>query len=469
MVEGDVTQPGLGLGVDTSLQLRSKLDLIINSSGLTDFNPDLRDALSTNVDAAVNIVEFIRQSDHAGLLHLSTCYVAGSRDGRVAEVARPDYTPAGVPSFDAEQELNRLNRLIEETQQRAEGPEVTEELRRQAMVKEHAAKDLHGAALENQIRKNRFRWLKNELTEAGKRRANELGWPNTYTFSKSLAESLLVKRGAGVPIAIVRPAIVESSTSQPFHGWNEGINTSATLSYLLGTYFRQLPTNERKRLDVIPVDAVCRGMTLIAAAIVERRHDQVYQLATSVTNPCDMRRSIELTSLAHRKHYRAQEGMEYWLRLRFDAIPVSKERYNRMSAPAQRAIIKSIQRITAPLPLKKAPLAKTDRSLEKVEKLIELFEPFILHNEHDFVADNVEKLSAALVPEEKELFGYNTAGLDWWDYWINIHIPALRKWTYPLIEGRPIEARPPRNLQSASTPETETVNTGTNGATWRYS
>jgi hypothetical protein len=73
------------------------------------------------------------------------------------------------------------------------------------------------------------------------------------------------------------------------------------------------------------------------------------------------------------------------------------------------------------------------------------------------------------VPEEKELFGYNTAGLDWWDYWINIHIPALRKWTYPLIEGRPIEARPPRNLQSASTPETETVNTGTNGATWRYS
>ena len=47
-------------------------------------------------------------------------------------------------------------------------------------------------------------------------------------------------------------------------------------------------------------------------------------------------RSIELTSLAHRKHYRAQEGLESWLRLRFDAIPVSKERYNRMSAPAQK-------------------------------------------------------------------------------------------------------------------------------------
>jgi thioester reductase-like protein len=468
VIEGDVTKAGLGLISEESDLLRGKLDLIINSSGLTDFNPDLRDALSTNVDAAVNILEFVRQTDHAGLLHLSTCYVAGARDGRVGESVRPDYTPAGIPDFNAELEWEALHRLIQETELRAESREVTGALRQQALAKEHAAKDLRGAALENQVRKNRVRWLRNELTEVGKRRAKELGWPNTYTLTKSLAESLLAKLGRGLPIAMVRPAIVESSTTQPFRGWNEGINTSASLSYLLGTYFRQLPTNERKRLDVIPVDAVCRGMTLIAAAIIDRRHDPVYQLATSVTNPCDMRRSIELTSLAHRKHYRAQEGMEYWLRLRFDAIPVSKERYNRMSAPAQRTIIKTIQLIAAPLPLKKAPLAKADRNLERVEKLIELFEPFILHHEHDFVAENVEKLSKVLVSEEREQFGYDTSALDWYDYWVNIHIPALRKWTYPLIEGRPLEARPPRNLQAAKTAEAETFKTGTNGATWRY-
>ena len=469
VLEGDVTQPGLGLDSATAGLLREELDLIVNSSGLTDFNPDLREALNTNVDAALNILEFLRQSDHCGLLHLSTCYVAGARDGRVAEAIRPDYTPAAVPDFDAEREWNALHWLVEETERRAESVEVTEELRRQALSKEHAAKDLGGAALENQIRKNRVRWLRNELTEAGKRRAKELGWPNTYTFSKSLAESLIEKHGAGLPIAVVRPAIVESSTAQPFRGWNEGINTSASLSYLLGTYFRQLPSNERKRLDVIPVDAVCRGMTLIAAAVVERRNERVFQLATSVANPCNMRRSIELTSLAHRKHYRAQEGLEYWLRLRFDAIPVSKERYNRMSAPAQRAIIKAIQRIAAPLSLKKAPLAKTERNLERVEKLIELFEPFILSNEHDFVADNFEQLSEALVPAERDQFSYDTASLDWWEYWINIHIPALRKWTYPLIEGRPLDARPPRLLEPAHGAGTETVKSGTNGATWRFS
>jgi len=468
VIEGDVTEQGLGLSADVAARLRQNLDLIINSSGLTDFNPDLRDALATNTDAALNILEFVRTTDHAGLLHLSTCYVAGEQDGRVAEKLVPNYTPRGLADFDAEQEWRSLQELVKQAEARAESEEVTSGLRMQAKSKEHAAKDLQGAALENQIRKNRVRWLKTYLTEAGTRRAKELGWPNTYTLTKSLAESLIAKHGIGLPVAIVRPAIVETSVSKPFRGWNEGINTSASLSYLLGTYFRQLPSNKSKRLDIIPVDSVCAGMTLIAAAVMERRHDPMYQLATSVTNPCDMGRSIELTSLGHRKHYRAQEGLESWLRLRFDAISVSKTRYNRMSAPAQKAIVKSIQRIMSPLPLKKAPLVKTERSLERVEKLIELFEPFILLNEHNFAADNVEKLSHALVPEERGIFSYDTRSLDWWDYWINIHIPALRRWTYPLIEGRPLEARPPRSFQLAPA-NGDAVRTGTNGATWRYS
>jgi alcohol-forming fatty acyl-CoA reductase len=469
VVEGDVTQPGLGLTPDVAERLRQKLDLVINSSGLTDFNPDLRDALLTNVDAALHVLDFVRRCDHAGLLHLSTCYVAGARDGRVSEKVRPNYTPVRDPAFDAEREWRDLHEFIKLAEAKAESAEVSGELQRQAVGKEHAAKHLQGAALEHQIRKNRIRWLRSYLTEAGTRRAQELGWPNTYTLTKSLAESLIHKYGAGLPIAVVRPAIVETSVSKPFQGWNEGINTSASLSYLLGTTFRQLPSNERKRLDIIPVDSVCNGMTLIAAAIVERRNDPLYQLATSVTNPCDMGRCIELTSLAHRRHYRAQEGLEYWLRLRLDAIPVSKQRYNRMSAPAQKAIIKSIQRIMSPLPLRKPPLARAERSLERVEKLVHLFEPFILLNEHDFVADNVEKLSYRLVEEEKADFAYGTRSIDWWEYWINIHIPALRKWTYPLIEGRPLEARPTRTLRLTGPANGETVHTGTNGATWRYS
>jgi hypothetical protein len=452
VVEGDVTRPALGLPADARRRLARTLDVIVNSSGLTDFNPDLRDALATNVRATAHVLDFIRECDHAALLHLSTCYVIGRRDGRILEALPRNYTPVGRRDFDAVKEWQSLEALIRETEARAESPEVAAELRAQAQHKEHAAKDLSGAALENQIRKNRVRWLRQTLTDAGTRRANELGWPNTYTFTKSLSESLIrnfLDEAPDAAIAVVRPAIVESSIGQPFLGWNEGINTSASLSYLLGTFFRQLPTKETKCLDLIPVDLLCRGMTLIAAALATRRHEHVYQLATSVTNPCDMRRSIELTGLGHRKFYRAQDGFNHRLRLKFDAIPVSKSRYEIMSAPAQKAVVNAINRTVEPFS-NRPPLARRERELEKVIKLISLFEPFILLNDHVFEAAHIEQLSAALPPEERADFGYDARSLDWWDYWINVHIPALRKWCYPLIEGRQLEARPRRNVPLAA-------------------
>jgi hypothetical protein len=39
--------------------------------------------------------------------------------------------------------------------------------------------------------------------------------PNTYTFTKSLAESLLFKHGHDLPIAVFRPAIVGASLREP--------------------------------------------------------------------------------------------------------------------------------------------------------------------------------------------------------------------------------------------------------------
>ena len=446
IVEGDVSQPGLGLEPETRRRLARTLDLVINSAGLTDFNPDLRSALAINVDGILHLIGFLRECEHAGLLHLSTCYVVGMRDGRVPEELRPNYTPNDVPDFDAERERESLHALTREIERRAETAEVTEELKRQALDKS-TARDLTDTSLEHQVRKNRLRWIRTQMVEAGMRRARELGWPNTYCFTKSLAESFLAKLAADLPVAVVRPSITETSTHQPFRGWNEGVTTSGPLSYLLGTYFRQLPSNERKCLDLIPVDLVCRGMTLIAAALIERRHERLYQLATSACNPCDMGRSIELTCLAHRKHYRAQGGLELRLRAKFDTISVSKGRYRAFSAPGQKAMVRALRRLSSPIPFAYSSLVRKERDLERVEKLIELYEPFILHNEHVFEAQNIEILSAALPPEEKEAFCYDPHAIDWWEYWINIHVPALRRWTYPLIEGRPVETGPARTFR----------------------
>ncbi|MFN0109362.1 MAG: SDR family oxidoreductase [Blastocatellia bacterium] len=452
IVEGDVTQPELGLAPDVCARLQSQLDLIINSSGLTDFNPDLRQALAVNIDGTLKVLNFVRDCKQASLLHLSTCYVVGFHDGRISETLTPNYTPKGIADFDAEIEYETLHRLAKEIEARAETAEVTEMLRQQVLEKGiRAKKELSDSEIQAQIRKQRQRWVRNELTDAGMARAQEFGWPNTYTFTKSLAESLMALRGKDysgedLPVAIVRPSIVETSTHEPFKGWNEGVNTSAPISYLLGTFFRQLPSNGKKCLDIIPVDLVVRGMVLIGGALVERRHEQLYHLATSAVNPCNMRRTIELTGLAHRKHYRAQDDFNYRLLAMFDSIAVSKERYDKLSAPAQKQLVKALLRIVSPLPMMRSPLVRRQRDLDKVIKLVELYEPFILHNEYIFEARNVEILSALLPQDEQQSFGYDASYIDWWDYWINVHIPALRKWSYPLIEGRPVENKSSRSL-----------------------
>lgn len=446
VVEGDVGLPGLGLDAATQAELAKSLDLIVNSAGLTDFNPDLRDALSSNVDSTQHLVEFLRKCDHAGLMHLSTCYVVGMRNGRVTEELESNYNPSGDPAFDAEKEIASLRETARHVEERSESPELTKALQRQALGKGVDASAAPASELEGVLKRNRSRWARNRLVRIGLRRAQHLGWPNTYTFTKSLGESILARAADVLPIAIVRPSIVESSERSPFTGWNEGINTSGPLSYLLGTNFRQLPSNERKCLDVIPVDMVCRGMTLIAAAVIARRHARLYQLATSAINPVNMGRSIELTGLAHRKHYRTQQGIEHWLKVKFETIPVSKQRYERLSIPMQKAVVSRINRAAVSLHMKKAPLAKHERELIRAEKLIELYEPFILHNEHVFECENARYLSALLSPEERAVFDFAPEAIDWWDYWINVHIPALRRWCYPLMEGRPLEARPPREL-----------------------
>ena len=472
VVEGDVGLPGLGLDDATQTRLAKSLDLVVNSAGLTDFNPDLRDALSSNVDSTLHLVDFVRKCDRAGLMHLSTCYVVGMRDGRVSETLHANYNPAGDPAFDAEKEIASLRETVRHVEERSESLELTKALTRQALGKGVDASAVSAQELEGVLERNRSRWARTRIARIGLRRAQHLGWPNTYTFTKSLGESVLARAGAQLPIAIVRPSIVESSEYSPFTGWNEGINTSGPLSYLLGTNFRQLPSNERKCLDVIPVDMVCRGMTLIAAAIISRVHAPLYQLATSAINPVNMARSIELTGLAHRKHYRTQQGIEHWLKVKFETIPVSKQRYERLSIPMQKAVVSSINRAAVSLRMKKPPLARQERDLIRAEKLIELYEPFILHNEHVFECENARLLSASLSPDEREKFGFAPEAIDWWDYWINVHIPALRRWCYPLMEGRPLESRAPRELDWS--PESARAAVVSNSATpsdplWRSS
>ena len=42
--------------------------------------------------------------------------------------------------------------------------------------------------------------------------------PNTYTFTKALAENILQTEGAGLPLSIIRPSIVAAAWRDPEPG-----------------------------------------------------------------------------------------------------------------------------------------------------------------------------------------------------------------------------------------------------------
>ena len=48
--------------------------------------------------------------------------------------------------------------------------------------------------------------------------------PNTYTYTKQLAEHLLVDEGRDLPLAMIRPSIVGASWKEPFPGWIDNYN-----------------------------------------------------------------------------------------------------------------------------------------------------------------------------------------------------------------------------------------------------
>ncbi len=48
--------------------------------------------------------------------------------------------------------------------------------------------------------------------------------PNTYTFTKSIAECLVASEAAHIPAIIVRPSIVGPTWKEPIPGWVDNFN-----------------------------------------------------------------------------------------------------------------------------------------------------------------------------------------------------------------------------------------------------
>jgi long-chain acyl-CoA synthetase len=456
VVDGDITEPNLGLPEEEAARVAADIDVVINSSGKVTFNPPLESALRTNVTGIRNIIAFAKRMRRPALIHTSTCFVAGNRSGEIWESEPldgyfPRWRELPATRFDVEQEIADCARIAAEVRAQAEDAQVVARLRQRARDFLRAAnRDPDDeAAMKMGLARERKDWIRSELTERGIKRANEWGWPNIYTYTKSIGDQL-VARETGIVRSIVRPAIVESSLAYPFQGWNEGFTTSAPLVYLALKGQNKLPVSESLILDMVPVDHIAGGMLMVAAQAMVEQPALVHQLAAGDLNPSRIGRVTTLTGLYKRQRFQSKETGNRLLNelaARMEFRPVSYEDYDRTSLPLVRRMAEKASdaldrvrprwgggRFAHWVDQVKKKVDEVKRITKDASRDIDLFRPFILDNEYVLRADNIRALRERVPAEERPLAPWSPETIDWYDYFMNIHFPALQKWVLPELD-----------------------------------
>ncbi|XP_076303169.1 putative fatty acyl-CoA reductase CG5065 isoform X2 [Lasioglossum baleicum] len=89
--------------------------------------------------------------------------------------------------------------------------------------------------------------------------------PNTYTYSKRLAEKLVVNEYQSLPCCIARPSIVTPALAEPLPGWVDNLNGPVGLLVGAGKgVIRSMHCNAHYHAEVVPVDLGINALISIA-------------------------------------------------------------------------------------------------------------------------------------------------------------------------------------------------------------
>ncbi|XP_062917667.1 fatty acyl-CoA reductase 1 isoform X4 [Mobula hypostoma] len=231
-VSSELTQPELGLSQADKELLISCINIVFHCAATVRFNETLKDAMQLNVVATRRLLAFAQLMKKLEVfIHVSTAYAHCNRK-HIEEVIYP-------PPVDPK-------KLIE--------------------------------ALE---------WMDDDLVQDITRKL--IGErPNTYTYTKAMAEYVVQQECGSLNVAIVRPSIVGASWKEPFPGWIDNFNGPSGLFIAAGKgILRTMRAANSAVADLIPVDVVI-NMTLAAAwysGVHRPRNILVYNCTTGGTNP----------------------------------------------------------------------------------------------------------------------------------------------------------------------------------------
>jgi alcohol-forming fatty acyl-CoA reductase len=198
-INGDVMEPNLGISLEDEETLIKNVNIIIHSAATVRFDEPLKIAFQMNVDGVRKIISLAKKIKNLNVfVHVSTAF------------ANCDRTSIEEVTYKPKLKVDFLQESLE--------------------------------------------WLDDDLVNKLTPKILD-GKPNTYTFTKAIAESIIMEHKNDLPLVIVRPSIVAASAEEPFPGWIDNINGVTGIILASGKgVLRTMFCKADNIADLIPVD-----------------------------------------------------------------------------------------------------------------------------------------------------------------------------------------------------------------------
>ncbi|XP_017804079.1 fatty acyl-CoA reductase 1 isoform X3 [Macaca nemestrina] len=350
-INSELTQPKLALSEEDKEVIIDSTNIIFHCAATVRFNENLRDAVQLNVIATRQLILLAQQMKNLEVfMHVSTAYAYCNRK-HIDEVVYP-------PPVDPK-------KLIDSLEWMDDG-------------------------------------LVNDITPKliGDR-------PNTYIYTKALAEYVVQQEGAKLNVAIVRPSIVGASWKEPFPGWIDNFNGPSGLFIAAGKgILRTIRASNNALADLVPVDVVV-NMSLAAAwysgvnRYMRPRNIMVYNCTTGSTNPFHWGEVGYYVS-----HSFKMNPLNQVFR-----CPSFKFNSNSLSHHYRKGVS---HRVSALL----LDCTHVDRMMKTITRLHKamVFLEYFTSNSWVWNTDNVNMLMNQLNPEDKKTFNIDVRQLHWAEY-----------------------------------------------------
>ncbi|CAG4999545.1 unnamed protein product [Parnassius apollo] len=227
-IVGDISEPNLAVTEEDEKELREKVSIVFHMAATVKFNEPLKVAMNINFEGTRRVLNLCKKMKQLQtFVYVSTAYTNTNRE-IIEEVIYP-------PPASYEEVYTALQQYGDND------------------------KDIRKLLCDR---------------------------PNTYTFTKALAEHYVAEQQNKIPTVIIRPSIVAPSINEPLEGWVDNWFGATSLMVMIGKgHYRVVAGASSNLIDLIPVDYVS-NVSIAAAAKCEGYDGLlVYNCCTSGANP----------------------------------------------------------------------------------------------------------------------------------------------------------------------------------------